>query len=155
MKKFKLDGIKEIMLGIKELPAKFKGQVIASVHREILNKQVKNSLKAASPSSNIRQAVAVKSTRQVTKNKSSMGIGITSNAYYSRFLEKGSTNRYTKGTGYYKKKAFRGRITKRPFIQRTYDMSLNNVNRAINEQYGEIIHKVLSRKQKSIRKKIM
>ena len=144
--KIEIQGLREITEALEALPDGMKDDVVGKANRDILNRLVKPQVRGAIPySPKSKAAVAV---RQERGNKTSFFVGITSKAYWLRYVEFGTTQRQTR-KGYN-----RGTMPQRSFLDRVLEGSVPQVTKEISNEYGNIIKKVLERKLKSVSRKL-
>lgn len=144
--KIEIKGLKEITEALQALPDGMKDEVVGKANRDILNRLVKPQVIGSIPySPKSKAAVAV---RQERGNKSGFLVGITTKAYWLRYVEFGTTQRQTK-KGYN-----RGVMPQNSFLDRVLAGSVTQVTKEISNEYGNIIRKVLERRLKSVGRKL-
>ena len=140
---FTIPGLREIEQALQTLPPFLAADVLKRVHRDILNRIVKPSVRTAMR--NRRKSITAVSDRQ---DKTAIILGVSSKNYYMRFVDKGTEQRQTR-KGYN-----RGRIVGDNRITKTIERNEDPVMKELQNNYSQIVIKHLDRKIRSVRKKI-
>jgi hypothetical protein len=143
---FYIDGLKEVEQAIKDLPVKMQASVYRAINRKAVQKYVVNDLRGVLNYS-AKTESAIKIVTDV-EDKTAVYGGVTSDAFYLRFADRGTAERYTE------KGAYRGKIIGRNQIQPLILGSVDNIIKFMNEKLGDEIVKILERRIKSTRKQI-
>ena len=142
---FELVGMSEILDALETLSPKTLLNVIKSVQRKALTKNVVKPLRSAYPYSD-RSTKFVKIIND-KNDKYSSWAGFSTEGYLVRWLEYGTEDRYTK------KGWHRGKIDPRPFVVPFLEDQAESVVEFFNEDFGTEIDKILTKKLKYIAKK--
>jgi hypothetical protein len=142
----KLVGVKEVEEALKNLDAKMQMALLRSFNRKALQREGIERFKGAAHSRRGKNNIEVQATPRA-KNKSSVIVGPTSQAFIERFLEKGTVDRYTK------RGAFRGSIKEDRQYDKVADESIMPIIDYTNEELGKEITKMLERKLKSTQRR--
>lgn len=128
-----IEGIDEILRALESLPSKVGRKVLYDANREILSRNVLPGLRASLPySARTRRGIKIVKARGTD---SGVYIGVSSDAFYLRFLEKGTKRRELR-----KNNANRGSINPaRPFAIPTIEDKANAVLQAVAREYPEMI----------------
>ena len=138
-KDYAFNGLSEVEEALKTLPAKMQASLLKSFNRKASTKFVVKPLRMAlNYSSRTKKAIKIASVRD---DKTAVYAGPTSDAFYLRFLEKGTKER--KG---------RGKITGKHKIERVADRGVNPIIKYTNKEFGEVINEFLLKKLKRARK---
>lgn len=149
--KFELKGASEVAAALKTLTTNQRAKVYLKMNRNAAN-VVKKRLQAASPSDKIRKAVKVEKSKT---NTTGVVIGFMKKAFHVKFLEFGTAIRTVKGKrkGRFKG-ANRGKMTPRPFVERTHDQAGSELQVKLGETYKEEMNKALNAELKKVNNKI-
>lgn len=149
--KIDIDGIDEVLQALDELPAKVSQKFLYEANRKVLTQFLKPQLLAALPYS-----MATKKGITVTKargTKTGVYIGVSTNAFWLRFLEKGTKDRQTLGKGKIKRGVSRGRIDPpAPHVISTIEASVNGVLETVSKDYSNFIVEALAKRLKYYKK---
>jgi len=139
---FELEGVSEVIDALEALEPKQLLSVIKALERKALNENIVKPLKAALPYS----ADSEKSIRVVQDNQDRTGFwaGITSDAYWLRFVEKGTNIRTTK------KGANRGAISAKNRAVPTILGQTDDVVEFFNKDFGGEVERILQRRLKKL-----
>ena len=138
-----IPGLREVEEALSTLPAAMQADVLKRVHRDILGRFVRPRLRGLPYR---RKKVSIRGVRM---DKTAAIIGISTENFWLRFLDKGTDYRYnTKGS-------FRGSILGNNRITDIIEGQADSVIKEVNENYSEIVAKHLNRKIKSVQKRIM
>jgi HK97 gp10 family phage protein len=139
-----IQGMKEINLILKKLPATVHAKALQSVHRTAANKVVKAEMIANAPEG-AKKHIKVGVDKE---NPTGVTVGIKKSGFKYRWQEYGTEIRKTeKGAG-------RGKVREKPFIRPAIDAAAQPVIKFISDNYGELIGKFLKRNIRSVNKKI-
>lgn len=140
--KYELKGVKEVLDALEALEPKQLLSIIKAVERKALNETIVKPLKAALPYS----AQTEKSIRVVQDKYNRLGFwaGITSDAFWLRFVEKGTDIRTTESG------ANRGSISARNNAVPTILGQTDDVIKFFNEDFGTEVEKIINRKLKKL-----
>jgi len=142
--RYELKGVKEIQEALLQLPAKVNAKLLQSVHRKTAKKFIIDSLRAGTPySSTTKKSFVVQNDRE---DPTAVFAGPSSDAFWIRFVEKGTKQRETK-KGYN-----RGSITGKNTIEPIVDQQIEPIINYVNTQYGEEIENFLQKRIKKINK---
>lgn len=139
--KFDMNGIKEVNESLSLLPAQMHAKVLQQFNRESANKFTKKEMRIKNPSSNKKSII----TTNDKKDKTGVYVGVGSDSFWLRFIERGTEQRRTK-KGYN-----RGVMKAKPFIEYAIDNTIDDIINYTNEKYGERINTFLERKLKKFR----
>lgn len=142
---YKLFGTDQILDALDSLSPKTLNNIIKSTNRKALNVNIRKSVQAALPYS-AKTKKAIKTLGDKEDKATGVWSGVSSDAFYLRFLEKGTKVR-TAEDG-----ANRGRIAPNPKVIPTIESNIDNVINFFNRDAGEEIAKIMQRKLKSIKK---
>lgn len=144
--KMEIVGLKDIQEALSSMPPALQADILGKTNRDILNRLVKPSIVAAIPyGPKSKAGVGVRSERG---DKTAYFAGITKKAFWLRYIEYGTGIRITK-KGYK-----RGSVPRKSFLENVLSGSVNEVIKEVNEEYGNLIFKHLTRKLKSVQKKL-
>jgi HK97 gp10 family phage protein len=149
----KIVNAKEINEMLKSLDRQFQAQIYYKFNRKVAG-VVARRLKQNAPvqSSKSRHKKSLKDSVVVTKNKkgnaSAVSVGFKKKGYRVRFIEYGTSIRATKAG------ANRGYMTAKPFVQRSHDEAIPEVNKMVGEDYAKHMQKILKSEVKKINKKL-
>jgi hypothetical protein len=136
---YKLEGVNEIIAALSELNTKETISIIRTVERKALNENIVKPIRAAIPySASTKKSIKITA---VDKDRTSFYAGATSDAFWLRFVEKGTAIR--KG---------RGRINPRPKAIPVIEERPQSIVDFFNKDFGTEIEKILKRKIKKIQK---
>lgn len=141
-KDFKLEGAKEVMEALKELPAELQAKVIRSFLVKAGRKFIVDPLKTKLSYSNESES-SIKVTTD-SRNKLAVSAGVTSKGYKLRWTDLGTKDR-TKGH-------YRGRIIGKNQIQPQIEESIEPIIDYTNKELGNEINTILERRLKKLRK---
>jgi HK97 gp10 family phage protein len=152
---FEITNYQEINDMLDEMGSQFKQQAWRSVNTKILNTIVKPRL-AANLTINkpeINKDISVETERE-DKSAAVIGYKSKNGGWLVRFFEYGTPQRFTKK--YFKKRNVinRGTLTPKPFVERTYEDSIEDCIKMFNEEGEQLVGKYLERKLKTINNKI-
>lgn len=143
-KDFKLEGAKEVMDALKELPAELQAKILKSFITKAGKKFIVEPLKAK-----LHYSKATEDTIQVVGipgNKLAVSAGVTSKGYKLRWTDLGTEQRATK-KGYN-----RGKITGKHQIQPTIEEQIEPIINYAEEELANEVNKILERRLKRMRK---
>lgn len=144
--KVEIQGYKEVKDALESLPGALQADILGRVNRDILNRIVKPQVRGAIPySPRSRAGAGVRSQRG---DKTAFLAGITTKAFWLRYIEFGTKTRQTK-KGYN-----RGETPATTFLERVLAGSVENVANEVNRSYGVLIEKHLKRKLAAIGRKL-
>ena len=145
--KIQLEGLSEVMRALEKAPKRVKGKVLRTVHRKGLAK-LRTELRRAAPkrTGNLKKNIKIQNDRY---NASGLLIGISSDAYYARFIEYGTVVRETRRTGDH-----RGAIQAKPFIKPIFEKNYNYLINFYAANYRPVIEQALMKESKRISKRI-
>lgn len=164
--KYDIEGIDEVLLALERLPMKLTSKVLYDANREIVTKTLRSDLMSAIPySARTKRGIKVVKARG-TQN--GVYIGVSADAFYLRFLEKGTQERFTTGSGSSRRLttrynkigrrgsnqgASRGSLTPRDTgVVSTIESKINDVLQAVTKDYGEFIVSALAKQLKKYRR---
>ena len=146
--KFKIEGIEQVNKMLSTLPKELSDRVLLDINKQV-GKIVQKELQQNAPEGNNDKSSKQKIEENVVVKKSDTKtgvlVGFTKKVWYVKLLELGTKVRRTLGKGKYKKRANRGRITRRPFIERSH---LNAYPKAVDyfvNNYLKIVNRSLKR----------
>lgn len=139
---WKIQGLDEVMNALRTMPAALQADILKRANRDILNRLVKPRFKSLPQR---RKKFSVVSVRG---DKTAVMVGVSSENYWLRFIDKGTDLRYTR-KGY-----ARGMIRGNNVITGIIENSPPLVIEEVTKSYGEIIQKHLNRKIKSVQKRM-
>lgn len=139
---FEIQGLAEVMRALQTMPAALQADILKRANRDILNRLVKPRFKSLPWR---RKKFSVVS---VSGDKTAVMVGVASDNYWLRFLDKGTDYRYTQ-KGY-----ARGMIRGSNVITNIIENSPDLVIEEVTKNYGQIVQKHLQRKIKSVQKRI-
>jgi HK97 gp10 family phage protein len=149
MNNVEIIGAKELIKALEELPNQLGVQLLRDTNRSGA-RFIRDELKGVVPSQKARNKIQIKNDPD---DKTAVQVGLTTDAYYVRFLEKGTIERKTKGKGPKQfKAAARGRITPRPFFDQMLERSSQSTVDFIFEKLGRTIESFLKRNIKKLNK---
>lgn len=158
----RIEGLKDVYKALNGLPPNVKGAALRSVHRKAAaitqGEMVRRAPVGSSRTSNTRREKKMGDLRDNIKigndreNLSGVIVGVF-NAFWARFIERGTKQRTTQGRGKYRAGANRGKVTARPFIEPAIESTYQKTAKYINKNYMQIIKSYLQRKNKRISKK--
>lgn len=134
----RIDGMKEAFQILDNLPDSLRSKFLQSSHRNTLNQVMKKP-------SPIEEDTRVRTERG---HPNAMLFGITTDTFWYRFIEYGTTLRKRKSGG------STGTMPTAPFFQRYVDAKIKQVVRHSNENYSALMEKWLKRRIKSTGKAI-
>ena len=147
MSKTRIEGLKDVERALKVLPRNLQGNILRTANRRLIA-PVRKDVKSQIPKRTGRASKELK-IKTSRRDKTAVQLGFTSDAYYMRFLEKGTRVRQTRDG------ANRGSVTARPFIERTYNRGAKTIiKEKAPKEYGNIVADILSKKSARIRKKL-
>jgi hypothetical protein len=142
---FKLEGADEILALLKELPDKVQGQIMQSALRKTMQETIVKPMRSALPySSNTEKSIKPTSDKN---NRNAIFGGPTSDAFWIRFVEKGTKVRTTK-TG-----ANRGSIVGANRIPTFINQSIESVIDYFNDSFGSEVNRIIEKRIKKLSKK--
>jgi hypothetical protein len=152
--KFEIKGLREVEQALKTLPAAMHASILKSTNRDILNKFIKPQLK------NLPYQRKKFLIQGVRNDKTGVVIGISSENYWLRYIDKGTDARTTKTkykgpkkpASYHNK--HRGQIEGTGIISAAITSQESPVIKDISDNYSAIIEKHLNRKLASIKRKL-
>lgn len=144
---FKIDGLKDVEKALEVLPKNLQGNVLRTANRRLvapIRKEVKSQIPKRTGKA--ARELKIKTSRS---DKTAVQLGFTSDAFYMRFIERGTRVRQTLSGN------SKGSITARPFIERAYERGSREIikNKAPKE-YGDIVADILQKKSNRIRKRL-
>ena len=140
---FKIEGLKEVMDALKELPTQIQAKLLQGIARKVERKYLVSELKTAIP---YKRPIYQQSVRVVNdpNDKTASFVGFTTNAFVLRFLEYGTKQRQTK-------KGFnRGAIASVERVNPAIDKQIVPIIEFYNKELGNEIEKSLKRRIKRI-----
>lgn len=144
-----IEGADEIMAALDKLPGKLSWKILYNANRSILQTNVLPDLRAALPySARTRRGI------KVVKAKSTgtgVYVGVTTDAFWLRFAEKGTAERVTLGGGTKKQPEgiSRGRISPgNPIAISTIENKVADVMDQISRHYPEMIVAAIAKELK-------
>ncbi len=144
-----LDKVYEVLRG---LPYEMSAAVVRQSMKEVERKEVLPNLKAGPFIESTKKRFI---TEMGKSNEMSVTVGPSYRAYWLRYIEKGTKDRYTKR--YAKKvvnqrkvlnnqaKRFTGRVSAQHNIEPILDRSIENVEKRIRESFADIISKYVEK----------
>lgn len=160
--KYDIEGIDEVLNALETLPAKVTNRVLYDANRDIVTRVLKGDIISAIPySSRTRRGIKVVRARG-TQN--GVFIGVSTDAFWLRFLQFGTADRYTTGKG--KKRTLtkrynrigrsgsdqgvnRGAIAPRETgVVSTINSKINDVLQAVTKDYGIFIVDAIAKQLK-------
>jgi hypothetical protein len=151
--KFEIDGLKEVIDGLSELPVELQRRIIRSVLSKAGRKFIVSELRSALPySARLKESLRVVNDPN-DKLAIFAGVGVGKRikgeippGVLIRFLDKGTVQRHTK-KGYN-----RGTLIARNSVPLIIDSQIQPIIDWINNEFGNEIEKILQRKLKRINK---
>lgn len=144
-KGFELQGAKEVMAALSELPTKLQASILRNFIRKAGKKFIVDELKATlNYSQKLEDSIKVVND---PKDKLAVAAGVTSRGYLLRWLDLGTEQRQTK-KGYN-----RGRITGKKQIQPLIESKVDDIVKYTEEELGNEINKMLERRLRKLRKR--
>lgn len=142
--KFEIEGLKEVMAALESLNSKEVSNIIKAIERKVLSENVVRPLRSALPySQQTKRAIGVVQDRE---DRLAFFGGVTSDAFYLRFVEYGTDVRTTK-------KGFnRGAITPRPIARDFILGQVDDVIKFFEEDFGDAVLNQLQKRIKKIKK---
>ena len=140
-KSFQLDGIKEAFEILDNLPDSLRSKFLQSVNRTTVNKVMKKPLAGEH-----KEATKVRTERG---HPNAVLFGITTDFFWYRFLEYGTTTRRRRSGG-----GSTGSMSAKPFFQRYVDSKIKAVLKETNQGYSTLMEKWLKRRIKSTGKQL-
>lgn len=143
---FQISGLKEIEEALNNLPTELQQKVLGQINKKAVDKLVVGPIRGAvSYSSKTESNIKVTPD---TEDKTAFYGGVTSDAFWLRFTDFGTKQRFTK-IGRPK-----GRIVGRRTIETTIIHSVDDIITFANEEIGDELEKILNAKLKSTLKKL-
>lgn len=134
-KNFELSGLKEILAALEGLESAEVNKIISTIQKNVLNKTVINSVRAALPySASTKQAIRVVADKE---DPLTFYAGVTSDAFWLRFVERGTRVREN-----------RGQIVAKPKAIPTIESKPDDIIEFFNDEFGEEVAKILLKKIK-------
>lgn len=165
---FKIDGLEEIMEALRILPSKVSVKILLDANRDVLKNTLLSDLKSAIPySSKTRRGIKLVRAKGT---KTGYYLGVSTDAFWLRFLQFGTDERYTRTGGSRKKTkrynqvgrygsdkgAGRGVITPRETgVVSTIEGRTNAVLEAVTENYSEFVVQALTSRLKKFQVQTM
>ncbi|HYG03020.1 MAG TPA: hypothetical protein VD927_11290 [Chryseosolibacter sp.] len=147
--KLELDGLDAVLKMLSELPNDLNEKIQYDINRQAAN-IAKEQLIADSPSQEIAENVMISKT---PRTKTGVSIGYKRKVFHVKFLEKGTRVRSTKGNSkYYKNKANRGSIARKPFIIQSHQKAAPNIIKFVSTNFLRLINKSLKKHTKRLRR---
>jgi hypothetical protein len=136
------DNLDDLVQAMKDLPRAVSDSVLRSVNRQVGRRYVLERLKSDVPyeSKDNRGALGISAVRG---DKTAVSVGITSAAYYLRFVEGGTVERQGRGS-----------ISAQDRIGPILDSTVEPTANAWREEVGEGINTFLERRIKSLERKL-
>lgn len=143
----KIEGLSEVMKALENAPKRVTGKVLRTVHRKGLAK-LRTELRQATPvkTGNLRKNIKITNDKY---NASGLLIGVSSDAFYARFIEYGTVIRETRRTG-----TVRGAVQAKPFIKPIFERNYNYLIEFYSRSYTPIIEQALMKESKRITKRL-
>lgn len=137
-KGFELKGLKEILEALKGLESKEVDNIINAIQKKVLKDDVIDPVKAALPYSlKTKQAIKIVKDRE---DPLTLYAGVTSDAFWLRFVERGT--RIRKG---------RGQIIAKPRAIPTIESKPEDIIEFFNSEFGEEVAEILRKKIKRMK----
>jgi len=144
---FKITNMEEVKSALKSIPDAQSKSVVKSMLREVLKETLLKELKSNNPYEKYNKSIKIGSVKG--DKGASMGISFNTDAYPLRFIEYGTEKREIKGRGKYPKGTNRGKMTKKPWIERVYKDNVQKVIEKYVDEGSEKIYKIIARKMRS------
>jgi hypothetical protein len=158
-----IEGIEEILKSLERLPPFISNKLLYDVNKQILTDVVRSDLVAALPYS-LRTKKGIKIVK-ARGTENGLYIGVSTDAFWLRFLQKGTKERKIKSTTdrsftitkrYHKtgrrgatRTGNRGQISPRETgVVSTLNSKINEVLQAVQKDYSEMLLKAISRNLK-------
>ena len=142
---YQLEGTKQILEAIDSLNDKEIFKLVKSVNRRNLTKNVVKPVRTALPySAETKKAIKIVADR--ADKKTGLYAGVTSDAFWLRFVEGGTKVRTTEAG------ANRGLIAPNPRAKQTIDQSVPSVIDFFNKEFGGELVTMMQKKLKRINK---
>lgn len=142
-KSYEIKGLKELQDAIRQLPAKLQAKLISGFLKKAGKKHITDGLKQKlSYSSKLESSIKVVGDRDPLK----VHAGVTGPGYKLRWLDLGTSPRYTK------KGWFRGSINPKNQIQPYIESKIEDVVKYINDEMSNEINKALERRLKKLKR---
>jgi hypothetical protein len=129
---------------LNELPQKLTKNVYQTAFKEVLKNEVLPVVKINNPYPKYNKDVVIKNS----KNSVGAVLGFSTNAFIMRWVEYGTNQRKTK------KGQDRGEMDAKPWLESTFKSTVPAVIKKVNEEFGEIVTKIIGKRLKSVNKKI-
>lgn len=154
--KFEIKGLREVNQMLSQLPKAVNDKVLYDLNRSGGN-IVKKAIEEAVPDSNTDKASKDKIAANVVvkKNpddKTGVLIGFLKKVWYVKLMEMGTKVRNTLGKGKYKKKANRGTITRKPFVEQAHAEAYPKVIEHFTTNYLKIVNKSIKRQLNKLKR---
>lgn len=144
IEKFEIEGLKEVIAALKDLPDVLQNKLIKSFLQKTGRKFIVNELKTVLPyHQRSKQGIRVV---QDKNDKNAIFAGPTTDIFWYRWADKGTVQRQTK-KGYN-----RGTIIPKNQIRSVVDNQIQPIIKYANEEFGNEINKNLERRIKKINK---
>ena len=144
---FEVQGLKEVEMALKELPAKLQASVLRATNRKLVKNKVVDPLRSyLSYSRNSEKNILIVNDRS---DPTALYGGVTSGSFWLRFADRGTKERKTeKGAS---KGSIKGKNQIQPFILGTVD----DIIKSANNELGLIVEDVLRKRIKSTKGKLL
>jgi hypothetical protein len=143
---FKIDGLKEFFDALNDLALKRKAELYRALNKKAVQKYVVNNIRSTiNYSQSTEKGITTVNDRS---DKTAVYGGVTSAVFWLRFADRGTASRQTE------KGAFRGAISSKNQIQPVIEGSNDGIIGYMNDEIGDEIIKILSRKLKYTDKKL-
>jgi hypothetical protein len=141
---FQLDGTKEILDALSDLDPRQTINIIKASERKDLVLNIVTPVRAGVTfKPKTKYAIGITSDRN---DRTGLFAGVTSKAFWIRFVEKGTELRTTKSG------ANRGQIKAKPTVIPIIESQIDNVVNFFNNDFGEEINKILLKRIKKLSK---
>lgn len=152
--KLQIKGLKEIEKMLKQLPKDINDRVQYDLNRKVAA-IAKKQMEMDAPEGNNNKKAKDKTRSNITiakargkGNRSGVWVGVKKRVWYSTLIDRGTKVRSTKGKGRYKKKANRGSIGSRPWIEQAHNKAMPSMINFINNSYAKVVNQSLKKQVK-------
>lgn len=147
-----ISGLSELQEALKMLPDFLARKVVTKVNKDVVQKLVVSPLRDSVVYSPKTESRIRTTTAGLQKNSDELGAvlgGVTSDAFWIRFAQRGTGARYTK------RGAFKGQIVGKNQMQPIVLNSVDDIIAYAAEQYSKDVEAELTKRLKSTTKKLL
>lgn len=152
--KFEILGIKEVQKMLADIPKEFSDKIQFDLNKaagKIVEKELQQSVPVGNNDKSSKNKAENNTLVTKSDSKSGVYVGFNKRAWYVKLIERGTKVRQTKGRGKYKKKANRGTVNRKPFIEAAYDRAAPKAVKYLSDNYLKLLNKAI---RKQVRKVI-